>query len=84
MCQHGDYPDVFADLMGNRYFMAKLDKEEDVKIFKEYVSRLIGQKYSSHESFSHVVGEDKRILEEQNSKTDYDDLAICDKHIDGA
>ena len=84
MCQHGDYPDVFADLMGNGYFMAKLDKEEDVKIFKEYVSRLIGQKYSSHESFSRVVGEDKRILEEQNSKTDYDDLAICDKHIDGA
>ena len=84
ICQYGGYPDVFADLMGNRYFMAKLNSEEDVKIFKEYVSRLVGQRYVSHESFSRVVGEDKRILEEQNSKSEYDDLSICDKHIDGA
>ena len=70
--------------MGNRYYMAKFVREEDVKIFKEYVSRLTGQKYYSHETFSHVVGEDKRILEEQNSKLDYDEMAICDKHIDGA
>lgn len=84
ICQYGQYPDVFSDLMGNRYYMAKFAREEDVKIFKEYVSRLTGQKYYSHETFSHVVGEDKRILEEQNSKLDYDEMAICDKHIDGA
>lgn len=84
MAQFGPYPDVFSDLMGNRYFMAKLNDEKEIAIFKEYVSRLVGQKYSSPESHSHVVGEDKRILDEQNSNHDSSDMTICDKHIDGA
>ena len=84
MCQYGDYPDVFSDLMGNRYYMARFLDEKDVAIFKEYVLRLASQKYSSPEPHSNVVGEDKRILEEQNSKSNYDDMSICDKHIDGA
>ena len=83
ICQYGDYPDVFSDLMGNRYYMAKFKQEKDIEIFKEYVARLANKSYATSERTSHIVGEDRRILDEQNSSSN-EDLPICDKHIDGA
>lgn len=83
MCQYGDYPDVFAGLMGDRYYMAKFSDEKDIKIFEEYVGRLANKSYASSGIPSNIVGEDKRILDEQNAQPS-DELPICDRHIDGA
>ena len=40
--QHGRYADVFAGAMGNRYFMARFKSLEEMNVFKEYVSRRVG------------------------------------------
>ena len=37
LCAWGRYPLVFSGAMGNRYFMAKFKKFEDMKQFEEYV-----------------------------------------------
>lgn len=50
VCNYGDYPDVFSDLMGNRFYMAKFEKEEDVLLFKDYVSRGIDVSYKGKEA----------------------------------
>ena len=83
---HGEYPLVFSDLMGNYFYMAKFDKIEDVDIFRDYVSRKRNSSLAGHDSkISHVVGEDRKMMREKNSKSVSDDgLSICDKHIDGA
>ena len=83
MCQYGDYPDVFAGLMGDRYYMAKFSDEKDIKIFEEYVGRLANKSYASSGIPGHLVGEDKRILDEQNAQPS-EEAPICDRHIDGA
>lgn len=84
ICNVGDYPLVFSDLMGNRFYMAKFEEEKDVEIFKEYVTRSPNVSLKTHEHQNHVVGEDKRILDERKKETSQEDLTICDKHIDGA
>ena len=82
ICNHGEYPLILSDLMGNKFYMAKFDKLEDVLLFRDYVGRGINVSYASSDTYSHLVGEDKRIMEEKNASRD-DDLSICDKHIDG-
>ena len=84
ICNSGIYPTVISDLMGDRFFMAKFNNLKDVELFKEYVTRSANMSYESHSSSSHVVGEDKRILDERKNEASNDDLPICDKHIDGA
>ena len=83
LCTYGDMPKVLADLMGDRFFMAKFENEDDAVTFTQYVTRRSDMSYAKGCSFSHLVGEDKRIMEEKNVESG-DDLAICDKHIDGA
>lgn len=84
ICNSGIYPKVISDLMGDRFFMAKFNSLKDVELFKEYVTRSPNMTYESHSGTSHVVGEDKRILDERKNESSSDDLSICDKHIDGA
>ena len=84
ICQYGDYPDVFSDLMGNKYYMAKFTDEKDINIFREYVGRLANKSYASSDIPSHLVGEDKRIMDEKNCQAGSDGMTICDRHIDGA
>ena len=87
LCVIGDYPEVLADLMGDRYFMAKFEDEEDALVFSQYVTRRSDVTYPSgyEHKFEYLVGEDKRMMEEKNGDmSSSDDLSICDKHIDGA
>lgn len=84
ICNVGDYPLVLSDLMGNRFYMAKFNNVKDVELFKEYVTRSPNVSYESHTSNNHLVGEDKRILDERKNESTQDDLTICDKHVDGA
>ena len=86
ICNHGEYPEVFSDLMGNYFYMAKFDNEKDVILFRDYVLRRSDTSLDDHKnSPSHLVGEDKRILDERKGKSSFEDgLSICDKHIDGA
>lgn len=83
LCNYGDMPKVLADLMCDRYYMAKFDNQKDADTFAQYVTRRSDMSYAHGCGFSHLVGEDKRIMEEKNAEP-VDDLAICDKHIDGA
>ena len=83
LCVYGDYPHVLADLMGNRYFMARFEDEEEAIIFSKYVTRPADLSYDTEQKPNHLVGEDKRMMEEKNSDTS-DDESICDCHIDGA
>ena len=76
-------PKVLSDIMCDRYYMAKFEDENDAMTFAKYVTRHSDMSYARGCSFSHLVGEDKRIMEEKNAESS-DDLAICDKHIDGA
>lgn len=72
ICNYGRYPDVFSGVMGNRFFMAKFDKVEDVELFKQYVNRRVNHHLDSNSSNS-------------NSFTKVDGGGnICDNHIDGA
>ena len=36
ICNHGNYPSVLADAMGDRFFMAKFDTLEEVEEFRKY------------------------------------------------
>lgn len=83
ICNHGVYPDVLSDLMGNIFYMAKYENEEDVHIFKEYVGRLANVSYQTKEDNNHLYGEDKRIMAEKNADKRKEDN-VCDKNIDGA
>ena len=85
LCAYGDYPKVFSDLMGDKYYMAKFEEEKDVKIFEEYVKRPANMSYQEKTTINHLGGEDKRMMDEKNGgMSRSDDLTICDKHIDGA
>lgn len=84
ICNVGDYPLVFSDLMGNHFYMAKFDKEEDVLLFKQYVTRSADASLKNSETISHLGGEDKRMLDDRKRESKDSDLTICDKHIDGA
>lgn len=68
LCQTGRYPDVFSDIMGNDYFMAKFNTLEEMLVFKDYVSK---------RSPDHI---EKASPKEKKNKN----LNICDTHIDGA
>lgn len=69
ICNVGDYPLVFSDLMGNRFYMAKFQSEKEVELFKEYVTRSPNVSYDT---------------KEEKRESSNDGLTICDKHIDGA
>ena len=84
LCAYGDYPHVFSDLMGDKYYMAKFEKKEDMEIFVQYVARKVDEPHPTQTKSSHLVGEDERMMREKNSGGSSDDLTICDKHIDGA
>ena len=83
LCVYGDMPKVLSDIMCDRYYMAKFEEENDAMTFAKYVTRHSDMSYARGCSFSHLTGEDKRIMDEKNAEPG-DDLAICDKHIDGA
>ena len=36
ICHHGRYAKIFADAMGDRFFMAKFKNMEDLEEFREY------------------------------------------------
>ena len=83
VCFYGDYPDVLSDIMGNKCYMAKFKEEKDALVFAQYVKRKTDVSYFSDGTTNHIVGEDKRILDEKNQSSS-SDLSICDTHIDGA
>lgn len=72
ICGYGRFPDILSGVMGNRFFMAKFDTLDEVKLFKDYVCRKPGQVNS--------LGSGKG---KSFSKVD-DGESICDTHIDGA
>ena len=80
----GEYPLVYEDLIGNFYYTALFDKEEDALLFSDYVRKTNVSSYSHGERISHITGEDRRMLDERKQENDSSDLNICDKHIDGA
>lgn len=80
----GRYPNVFADLMGDSYYMATFDKEEDALLFADYVKKRMQPTHKSENKISHITGEDRRMLDERERDNKNSDLTICDKHIDGA
>lgn len=83
LCVLGDMPKVLSDIMCDRYYIAKFEEEDDATTFAKYVTRHSDMSHARGCSFSHLIGEDKRIMDEKNAEPG-DDLAICDKHIDGA
>ena len=83
LCNVGDYPDVFSGLMGNRFFMAKFDSLKDVEIFNAYVSKRTDASFKVPTAVSHILGEDKRMLDDRKAEAKHEG-AICDRHIDGA
>jgi hypothetical protein len=36
ICNHGNYPSILADAMGDRFFMAKFDNEEEVEEYRQF------------------------------------------------
>ena len=72
ICGHGRYPGVLSGVMGNRFFMAKFESLEDVKVFRDYVNRKPGYHQGSNS--------DKGTMFNKKESGG----AICDTHIDGA
>lgn len=72
ICGCGRYPGVLSGVMGNRFFMAKFDKLEEVFIFRDYVNRKAGY----HQESS---SKGETMFNKKDSGG-----AICDTHIDGA
>jgi len=75
ICAAGRYPQVLADCMGDRYWMAKFKTVEEVEVFHQYVNRRAGQL------------EIKRMVHDTPAKKKRKPRAgetICDTHIDGA
>ena len=83
LCTYGDMPKVLSDLMCDRFYMAKFEDEKEAVLFGQYVTRLANVSYAGETKFEHLLGEDRRIMDEKNSDAS-DDLPICDRHIDGA
>jgi len=84
ICFSGDYPFILSDIMGDKFYMAKFEKYEDMVIFKEYVGKRTDIRVQNVFASHHLIGEDARIMKEKNARSDLSDLSICDKHIDGA
>ena len=85
LCCHGRYPEVLSDCMGNYFYMAKFETEDEVEVFHQYVNKRVGDfsiPNGIHNVTKEKYGEGFRILKEQNSKTEKKN--ICDTHIDGA
>ena len=68
LCKMGIYPPILADCMGDKYYMAKFDNIDDMRVFEAYVARRVG------EPMPEIKTEKKK-----NSKE-----PICDTHVDGA
>ena len=68
LCKMGVYPPILADCMGDKYYMAKFENIDDMRVFEAYVARRAG------EPMPEIKTEKKK-----NSKE-----PICDMHIDGA
>lgn len=84
LCETGTYPDIFSDLIGNYYYVGLFEDEESALLFSDYIRRTNISTYSHGERISHVVGEDRRMLQERKEDDGTSDINICDKHIDGA
>ena len=86
LVNHGEYPLVLSDLMGNYFYMAKFDNEKDALLFRDYVFKRADESLDNHSTkISRVGGEDKRMLDDRKRESVSEDgLSICDKHIDGA
>ena len=71
---HSRNPDVLADDLGNRFFMARFNTLEEVEVFHQYANRRAGQL-----NIPRMVHESpKRKRKPRAGET------ICDTHIDGA
>ena len=86
LVNHGEYPLVLSDLMGNYFYMAKFNTEEEALLFRDYVFKKADESLNDHNNkISRVGGEDKRMLDDRKRELASEDgLSICDKHIDGA
>lgn len=83
VCFNGFYPFIFSDIMGDQFYMAKFETFKDMMLFNEYVGRLANMTYSTPTFFNKLIGEDAKIMREQNENISNQE-SICDKHIDGA
>ncbi len=68
LCFAGRYPDVFSGAMGNSFYMAKFENEKDLFVFRDFVSKKVGDWSSLNKT---------RTNKDENEP-------ICDRHIDGA
>ena len=66
--QYGRYPDVFSGAMGNKYFMARFKDYDEMIVFRDFVSRRVGDSVPAPKT---------------NKKRDSQE-PICDRHVDGA
>ena len=71
---HSRNPDVLADDLGNRFFMARFNNLEEVEVFHQYANRRAGQ--LNIPRMVHDTPKRKRKPRAGES--------ICDVHIDGA
>lgn len=83
ICFSGEYPGILSDIMGDSFYMAKFTNINDMFLFNDYVERLTNMSYSSTSFAKTLLGEDARIMREQNEKSSSEE-SICDRHIDGA
>ncbi len=72
LCNTGIYPDVLADCMGNKFYMAKFSNKKDMEVFHAYVNKLV-EPSSGSKKKSSMFNKDGNSYEN-----------ICDTHIDGA
>lgn len=68
LCKSGIYPRILADCMGDKYYMAKFETLEELKVFEAYVARRVGDP----------------VPEIKTDKKKKSKEAICDTHVDGA
>ena len=68
LCKSGIYPPILADCMGDKYYMAKFETLEELKVFEAYVARRVGDP----------------VPELKTDKKKKSKEAICDTHVDGA
>ena len=82
ICASGRYAKVLSGAMGDKYFMCKFTKQDDMDNFFHFVcdrpenNRVIRTK--------RMTGEDIEMFREREKSNNSSDLTICDLHEDGA
>lgn len=85
LCMSGRYPDCLSNDLGNRYFIAKFEDFDDMKIFSRSVSRLKNMVSVKKRKNHFLTGEDIDMFNERKQeKSKSSSESICDTHIDGA